>query len=418
MSDPYEPAGTNLPQPPTDMSWAWTAPAAPPQPSPPRRNHSRLMAGAAILVGGGMLAGLVIGYGVWRPNSTVAGSQQSTNGTAGSSTGGLPGSSTGAGTGGVVTAGASVTGGVVDIYTTLSYQGAQAAGTGIVLTSNGEVLTNNHVITGATTITAVDIGNGKRYTATVVGYDRTRDLAVLQLTGASGLQVAPLGDSSKLAVGDAVVGVGNAGGAGGLPSQASGYVTALGQSITASDVGGGNAEQLSGLIQIDAAIQAGDSGGPLVNGAGQVVGVDTAASVSTSFRSTGSVGYAIPINQALAIARQIENGQGSSTVHIGQTAFLGVEVVPAAFGGFESSQLGASSGALVAQVVPGTAAAAVGLLPGDLITSVDGSTIGSSSDLSAAMAGLHPGQTVRLQWTDQSGVSHSGSARLTSGPAA
>jgi S1-C subfamily serine protease len=413
MSEPYEPDGTSLPQPPMDMSWpgAWSAPAEPPQPGPPRRNHSRLMAGAAILVGGGMLAGLVVGYGVWRPSGTLTGSQQASSGTAGSSTG----SSTG--TGGVVTAGASVTGGVVDIYTTLAYQGAQAAGTGIVLTSNGEVLTNNHVITGATTITAIDIGNGRRYPATVVGYDRTGDLAVLQLTGASGLQVAPLGDSSKLAVGDAVVGVGNAGGAGGLPSQASGYVTALGQSITASDVGGGNPEQLSGLVQVDAAIQAGDSGGPLVDSAGRVVGVDTAASMSTSFRSSGSVGYAIPINEALAVAQQIENGQGSSTVHIGQTAFLGVEILPASFGGAESSQLGTSSGALVAQVVPGTAAAAVGLLPGDLITSVDGSTIASSSDLSAAMAGLHPRQTVHLQWTDQSGGTHSGGAQLTSGPA-
>lgn len=415
MSEPYEPDGTSLPQPPMDMGWpgAWSAPADPPQLSAPRRSHCRVMAGAAILVGGGMLAGLVVGYGVWRPSGTLAGSPQASSGTVGSSAG----SSTSAGTGGVVTAGASVTGGVVDIYTTLAYQGAQAAGTGIVLTSNGEVLTNNHVITGATTITAIDIGNGRRYPATVVGYDRTGDLAVIQLKGASGLQVAPLGDSAKLAVGDAVVGVGNAGGAGGLPSQASGYVTALGQSITASDVGGGNAEQLSGLVQVDAAIQAGDSGGPLVDSAGRVVGVDTAASVSTSVRSSGSVGYAIPINEALAIAQQIENGPGSSTVHIGQTAFLGVEILPASFGGVESSQLGTSSGALVAQVVPGTAAAAVGLLPGDLITSVDGSTIASSSGLSAAMTGLHPGQTVHLQWTDQSGVTHSGSAQLTSGPA-
>ena len=137
--------------------------------------------------------------------------------------------------------------GLVDINTTLSYQGEQAAGTGMVLTSNGEVLTNNHVIDGATSISVTDVGNGKTYTASVVGYDRSHDIAVIQLNNASGLQTVTLGDSSNVSVGQAVVAIGNAGGTGGTPSAVGGSITALNQSITASDSGDGTSETLSGL---------------------------------------------------------------------------------------------------------------------------------------------------------------------------
>ncbi|MBJ7291470.1 MAG: trypsin-like peptidase domain-containing protein, partial [Williamsia sp.] len=154
--------------------------------------------------------------------------------------------------------------GMVYINTELGYQNGAGAGTGIVLSSTGEVLTNNHVISGATSITATDLGNGRTYPATVVGYDRKSDVAVVKLTGASGLTTAPLGDSDAVKVGDAIVGVGNAGGGGGNPTAAPGRVTDLDQSITASDESTGSAEQLTGLIQIAANIQPGDSGGPLV----------------------------------------------------------------------------------------------------------------------------------------------------------
>ena len=202
--------------------------------------------------------------------------------------------------------------GLVDINTTLGYQQEQAAGTGIVLSSNGVVLTNNHVIDGATSISVTDVGNQKTYTASVVGYDRTQDIAVLQLHNASGLQTATLGNSSNASVGEHVVGIGNAGGTGGTPSAAGGTVTALNQSITASDDGDGTSEQLSGLIQTNADIQPGDSGGALVNTSGDVLGVDTAASAGFSFQTNGPVsgnqGFAIPINTALSIARTIEAG--------------------------------------------------------------------------------------------------------------
>ena len=179
-------------------------------------------------------------------------------------------------------------------------------------------------------ISVTDVGNGKTYTASVVGYDRTKDIAVLQLHNASGLTTANLANSSTASVGEDVVGVGNAGGTGGTPSAAGGTVTALNQSITASDEGDGTSEQLSGLIETNADIQPGDSGGALVNTSGQVLGIDTAASAGFSFQSndqsSGTQGFAIPIDTALTIARQIVAGNSSSTVHIGTTAFLGVEV--------------------------------------------------------------------------------------------
>ena len=165
----------------------------------------------------------------------------------------------------------------------MAIQDATAKGTGIVLTSNGEILTNNHVINGATSVSVTDIGNGKTYKATVVGYDESHDIAVLQLSGASGLTTATTGDSSTVNVGDSVVALGNAGGAGGTPSVAAGAVTALNQSITASDESSGSSEQLTGLIETNADIQAGDSGGPLVNSHGQVIGIDTAASTNYQF---------------------------------------------------------------------------------------------------------------------------------------
>jgi S1-C subfamily serine protease len=218
---------------------------------------------------------------------------------------------------------------LVDVVSTDGDQGAEAAGTGIVLSPNGLILTNNHVINGATAIKVTDVGNGKTYTATVVGYDDSQDVAVLQLQGASGLTVASLGNSSTVQVGDSVVALGNAGGKGGTPSVAAGQVTALNQSITASDELSGASEQLSGLIETNANIQPGDSGGSLVNSYGQVIGMDTAASSSqsgASSQSTQTQAFAIPINTATSIAQQIEAGDASSTIHIGATAFLGLEI--------------------------------------------------------------------------------------------
>jgi S1-C subfamily serine protease len=307
--------------------------------------------------------------------------------------------------------------GLVDVVSTDGDQQATSAGTGIVLTSNGEVLTNNHVIEGATSIKVTDVGNGRTYTATVVGYNASHDIAVLQLTNASGLTIASLGNSSTVASGDTVVALGNAGGKGGTPSVASGTVTGLNQSITASDQLSGVSEQLTGLIETNANIQPGDSGGSLVNSYGQVIGMDTAASSGYSFQSQGSQAtqaYAIPIDAALSIAKQIEAGTTSADVHIGATAFLGVEV-QSATGGFGGQ---ATSGATIAGTVSGSPAAKAGLTQGDVITAVAGQSVATSHALSQALVKYHPGDSISVTWMDTSGQSHTSTLTLASGPAA
>lgn len=302
---------------------------------------------------------------------------------------------------------AKVTPGIVDINTKLQYQSASAAGTGMVLTGSGEILTNNHVVNGATTISVTIPSTGRTYSATVVGTDPTEDVAVIQLKGASGLKTIPLGDSNSVKVGDEVVAMGNAGGVGGAPSVVTGTVRAIDQTITASDQGGTNAETLNGLIETNAPVAPGDSGGPLANSNAQVIGMDTAASSARRFNGGATVSFAIPINHALSIAKQISSGQASSTIHIGLPGFLGV--------GLSSTATG--NGAVVISVASGTPAESAGLAAGDTITSVSGTKVTSATGLTAAMQGHRPGDKVTLSWTDTSGSSHTASVTLAAGPA-
>ncbi len=313
---------------------------------------------------------------------------------------------------------AAVDPGLVDINTSLGYQATHAAGTGIVLTSSGEVLTNNHVIRGATRITATDLGNGRTYTAKVVGYSVANDVAVLQLQGASGLQTATVGDSSSVKIGDAVSAVGNAGGAGGAPTTTSGRVTGLNRTITARD-DQGDAEQLTGLIETDAALQPGDYGGALVDSSGRVIGMLTAASAGFrfSFQPVAADGYAIAINKALSLVKQIEAKQASATVHIGATGFLGVTIQqPVSFGYPYFGDAAATNGALVTSVLDGSPAARLGLGSGDVITAIDGHAVSSARTLSTLLLARSPGNRVTVGWVDQSGASHRASVRLASGP--
>ncbi|AMB58882.1 S1C family serine protease [Microterricola viridarii] len=311
--------------------------------------------------------------------------------------------------------------GVVDVTSQLTYDNAEAMGTGIVLSSSGEILTNNHVVAGSTNISVTVVSTGASYTASVVGTDATADIAVLQLSGASGLQTAAIDSSSTATVGSAVTGVGNAGGVGGTPSAVAGTLTALDQTITTQAEGAAASETLTGLIESSADIQAGDSGGPLYNASNQVIGIDTAAA------SGGAVaGYSIPIATALSVAGQIESGQASAEITLGSPAFLGVEVVPAGdtsvygygngFGGGTSTST--VPGAMIGGVIDGTAAAAAGLAAGDTITAVNGTAISSASDLTTALAGHAPGQTVTVNWTDASGAPATATVTLGVGPAA
>ena len=222
------------------------------------------------------------------------------------------------------------------------------------------------------------------------------------------------------------MGIGNAGGVGGTPSYAAGKVIALDQSITASDQENpAGAERLVGMIEVSADIQPGDSGGPLVNSKGAVIGMDTAGSStggSFGFEETGASStqaYAIPINTALSIVKSIKNGDESSTIHIGTTAFLGVEVRDAssATSGTSGGTSTTASGVTIAEVIPNTPAANTALVAGDIITSVNGEDVSTTTSLSTILQTLHSGESVQVGYLDQSGAASTLSVTLGSGPA-
>ena len=273
----------------------------------------------------------------------------------------------------------------------------------MVLTATGEILTNNHVVAGATRIMVTVVSSGRSYTASVVGTDAANDVAVLQLKGASGLTVIPVGNSDQVTEGDAIAAIGNAGGQGGTPSVSTGTVVGLDRQITASDENGSSAETLTGMIQVDANVVPGDSGGPLASAEGKVIGMDTAASAGRSQMDASTTeGFAIPINRALKIAAQLEARGGNSSSSSGSSSsgsssgssaqgFLGVQV--------ESS----GSGAAVVGVQSASPAASAGLAAGDTIVALGSTSVQSADDLVTALAAHGPGEKVTVQWVTSSG---------------
>jgi len=352
---------------------------------------------------------------------------------------------------------------VVDIDAAIQYSGGTSSeGTGMVISADGLVLTNNHVIDGATTIKATLATSGKVFRATVVGYDSTHDVALLKLDGATRLRAVAVGNSSQVTLGTPVLALGNAEGQGGLPSLAEGIVNSLNKTISPTDESTGATETLHGILQTDADIVSGDSGGPLANSAGQVIGMDT-ANASSSQGSSSVLGYAIPINTALSVAHQIAAGQPSATVQIGLPGFLGVLVpqsnstspvqqaqqqrqqiqqqqqqgtgLPGSGTGsgqpprrvacsnddadtsVPSSIAPASSGALVDGVLCGTAAATAGLVSGDVITAVNGQAVTTPGSLTAMMSRFRPGTKVTLSWETAGGQRKTGALTLGAAPA-
>ncbi len=288
--------------------------------------------------------------------------------------------------------------GIVDIYTTLGYEDGVAAGTGMIISRSGEVLTNNHVISGATRFKVVNVSTHRKYTATVVGYSVSRDIAVLQLANASNLRRIKLDRSFPLKVGQPVVARGNAEGRGGTPKTAYGQIIALHQQIVAKDESG-DSETLNNTIATDAPVVPGYSGGPLEDARGRAIGIVTAGSTSGPHR-----GFAIPIKQALQLAHRITTGKSNSVVHVGPTAFLGVKLDNVA------------GEARIDSVVAGQAADEAGLAAGDVITSLNGKPISSTTDLRQAVLALVPGKSVSIGWTDTNGVAQTGTITPTSGP--
>jgi S1-C subfamily serine protease len=332
--------------------------------------------------------------------------------------------------------------GIVDVTSNLRYFQETAEGTGFVIdAAAGLVLTNNHVINGATSVTVTPVTSGKSYPARVLGYDLTDDVALLQLRGVTGLKAVPLGDSSQLRVGTAVLAIGNEAGQGGSPTVAPGVISSLDRTIVASDQSSSLTETLHGMIQTNADIRPGDSGGPLADAAGRVIGIDTAAGGNAVYS-----GYAIPINQALPIARRIAAGKPGARIQIGLPAFLGVllpdstSADPRRQASQELRQTGAisssgshctsgnttaipasiapaRSGALVDGVLCGTVAATAGIFAGDVITSVGGRAVTSPGSLTAIVSRYLPGSKATLAWVSPGGSLHTAVVTLDAGPA-
>jgi S1-C subfamily serine protease len=426
----------------------WTLPGFAPPERPRRRGHFLIYLVVAALAAS-------IGAGL-----TVALDNQNSSAASGISSSDVPAprnNATGSGSSSsplsVAAVQKKVDPGLVDLTSTLKYQSETADGTGMVLSSSGLVLTNNHVIDGATNVTAkLVLDPSRTYQARVVGYDDTDDVALLQLVGASGLTPVSFGNSAQVSLGTQVLALGNAEGRGGV-TPAQGIINALNRSIQASDQGSGTTENLSHMLQTDAPIRQGDSGGALANRAGQVIGMVTAANTSTSSQSGssgGTLGYAIPINTALSIARQIASQKASSTVNIGLPGFLGVQVAtsrsanPRQQASDEEQSGGggvtpggnqaacqnsnaelsipariapAASGALVLGVLCGTPAQVGGLAAGDVILAVDGQAVTTPGSLTGITAKYHPGDVVSVRWQGISGAKHTTSMKLDSGPA-
>jgi S1-C subfamily serine protease len=406
-SPPSGSAPLNPPEDPLAPGSDWAAPALKPR---PKRGFRRLTLGATTVALAGMVAVLLLGSNAAGAGSTVL------SATAPIAAVSQPASAlNGAGVSAQSIA-AQVDPAVVDINTVVQTGNGSgaAAGTGIILTSTGEVLTNNHVVEGATSITVQIAGRSGSYMATVIGVDPTADVALIQIQGVSGLPTATLADSSTLEAGESVVAIGNAGGVGGAPSVTQGSIVALDQSITAS--GGATPEQLTGMIQSDASIAPGDSGGALVNSAGQVVGMITAGQ-STSRNGATQVGFAIPADNALAVVNQIRAGQAGSQVILGQVGFLGISVTDLTPSIASQLGLNMTSGALVVGVLGGSPAEQAGLPQYAVITQVAGNAISSTADLGSALHVYKPGDTVQVTWTDQGSASHTATITLTTGPA-
>jgi S1-C subfamily serine protease len=331
--------------------------------------------------------------------------------------------------------------GIVDVTANLKYLQETAEGTGFVIdAAAGLVLTNNHVIDGATSVTVTVVTSGRTYPARVLGYDLTHDVALLQVLGATGLKAVSIGDSSHVKVGSPVLAIGNEAGQGGAPTVAPGMISSLDRTIVASDESSGLTETLHGMMQTNADIRPGDSGGPLADAAGRVVGINTAAGGNAVYS-----GYAIPINQALPIARQIAAGRPAAHIQIGLPAFLGVlvpsststdpqrqasqELQTGVGGGsgrdcttgdtaaIPASIAPARSGALVDGVLCGTPAATAGILAGDVITSIGGRQVTTPGSLNAIVNRYRPGSKAALAWVSPGGRRHTAVVTLGAAPA-
>jgi S1-C subfamily serine protease len=406
------PAGADLPVPPssslspssdhgsseTEPSTAWAAlyppPLLPPPlpPLPGRRNRwPALLAVGALVV----LIAAAVGYASTRHRSASSTSPvPTTSATASSTTSTLPADSTSR----IVRL---LDPAIVDIntinQTDTGY--AIAAATGMIVSSNGFIVTNNHVVEEATSIKVAVEGHASQYSATFVGADPAADVAVIKLQRVTGLPIVHFGNSSSITIGDRVVAIGNAGGRGGTPAVTTGTISALGRAITASDQITLQPEYLTGMIETNASIEPGNSGGPLVDDHGLVIGMNTAADPG---------GYALPIDRVSSIATAIEHGRSGGGIVLGLRAFLGVVG--------ERPAGSTPDGVHITRIVLGDPAAQAGIEPGDVIEDIDGKPTPTVFVLQRLVLAEPPGDVVSVTFSSPSGQT-TASVRLVDGPA-
>jgi putative serine protease PepD len=270
-------------------------------------------------------------------------------------------------------------------------------GTGMIITPNGEVVTNNHVIAGATTINVTLYGSLKALPATLVDTDPTNDVALLQIGGQSNLPTVTYGNSDNVQVGDGVVAIGNALGlSAGTPTVTQGIISAKGRSVQASDSSGNATENLTNMFQTDAAINPGNSGGPLVDSSGQVIGMNTAvASSADGISQAQNIGFAIPSNKIEKLLPALRSKSISSQASSG-TGFLGVSLETLTSQLRSEYNFVPTQGAVVLQVQSGSPADTAGLQQGDVITSFQGKPVTSADQLATSIQADKPGQSVRI----------------------
>jgi len=294
-----------------------------------------------------------------------------------------------------------ITEGLVLIDTVVGYDEGAAAGTGLVLTASGIVITNHHVVAGSTVVSATDPATGQTYDADVLGYDTTQDVAVLQLVDASGLPTITV-SPQPVSSGASITAVGNAAGGGQLVT-VDGQVTDTGMTVTVTDDNGSSKSTLTNLVGTTAALVPGDSGGAMFDNTSRVIAMNVAGSAN----SHRPAGYGIPIVTALKVANAVVTGQPNATVTLGRTGGLGIVVSKT------------SSGApRILQVVPGGAAKKAGITSGSTLTSLDGVALTSADQLTSVLSQHKPGDKVQADWRDRNGRSHTATVTLGVAPLA
>lgn len=368
-----------------ESHWANTPPAAPT--ARPRGNRVvALLLVLAMSVGGGIVGGRI---GASTTNSSSNGGPLVTA---------APIKPENVGKTDIARAAATIAPSIVTIDS-LSGTG-ESIGTGIIVTSDGEILTNNHVVEGSTSVRVRLNGTTTPITAKVLATDAGNDLALIKLVNAKGLTAATFADSESIAVGDPVVAVGYALALDGGPSVTSGIVSALNRTLTDSN------GALNGLIQTDAAISSGNSGGPLINLNGQVVGINTAVANGNSSTAANNIGFAIGVAEVQRVAALLRADAGGAGGAIRAQGYLGISLTDRKDGG---------AGAVVGEVQADSPADKAGLKVNDIVLQINGQSITGQGALIAIVRDSAPGDVIKIK-VERGGVVEDLTATLVARP--